>query len=134
MSRKEQKSAKKKVDETLFDLIQPKGGITFKDASFVRMGDGYVRCLHIYELPNSLSQFWLTRVFTVSNSICSFDVSTKDMNEVKKNINRSISEENARAVSSKTYLEYYDAEKRKQELQSLFDELSRMWQMTLMPR
>lgn len=126
MALKKNKSATVQVDDALFERIQPHGGITFREPSYITMGDGYVRCLHIYELPNSLYRFWLNKIFAVSSSICSFDVSTKDMNEVKKNINKSISEESARAVASKTYLEYYDAEKRKEELQLLFDELSRM--------
>ncbi len=44
-----------------------------------RMGDGYCRCLHIYGLPNTLDRHWLTRIFTVSGCICSFDVATEDM-------------------------------------------------------
>lgn len=120
------KEPRRAVDARLFGQIQPHGGVTWKEPSYTIMGDGYVRCLHIYELPNTLHDFWLMRIFTVPSSICSFDVSTKNMNEVKKNINRSISEESARSATSRNYLELYDAEKRKAELQQLFDELSRM--------
>lgn len=124
--KKKKSSAKIEVDKALFEQLQPHGGITFKEPAHFIMGDGYVRCLHIYELPNSLPTFWLTRLFAVPDSICSFDVTTKDINEVKKNINKSITEENARAYASKNYVELYDAEKRREELKQLFDELSRM--------
>ena len=75
------------LDENLFTVIQPKGGITFKEPSYITAGDGYIRCLHIYELPNTINFYWIAKLFSVPSSICVFDVSSKDMNEVKKNIN-----------------------------------------------
>ena len=90
------------------------------------MGDGYCRCLHIYGLPNTLDRHWLTRIFTVSGCICSFDVATEDMATVKRSINRSIGEEGARAYDAKDYNALYDAQKRQAELQQLYDELERM--------
>ena len=114
------------LDAALFAQLQPQGGISFAAPHYTLMGDGYCRCLHIYALPSSLRRFWLTKLFSVPSSICSFDVSTKNINEVKKNINRSIGEENARAGASRNYEELYDAQRRRQELQQLYDELSRM--------
>lgn len=114
------------LDARLFEPIQPHGGITFADPSYIRMGDGYCRCLHIYGLPNTLDRHWLTRIFAVSGCICSFDVATKNLVEAKRNINRSIGEEGARAYAAKDYNDLYDAEKRKAELQQLYDELERM--------
>ncbi len=96
------------------------------DPSYTRMGDGYCRCLHIYGLPNTLDRHWLTRIFTVSGCICSFDVATEDMAAVKRSINRSIGEEGARAYDAKDYNALYDAQKRQAELQQLYDELERM--------
>lgn len=114
------------VDARLFQQIQPHGGITFADPSYTRMGDGYCRCLHIYGLPNTLDRHWLTRIFTVSGCICSFDVATEDVAAVKRSINRSIGEEGARAYDAKDYNALYDAQKRQAELQQLYDELERM--------
>ena len=114
------------VDARLFQQIQPHGGLTFADPSYTRMGDGYCRCLHIYGLPNTLDRHWLTRIFTVSGCICSFDVATEDMAAVKRSINRSIGEEGARAYDAKDYNALYDAQKRQAELQQLYDELERM--------
>ena len=114
------------LDGALFERIQPHGGITFAEPNYFTLGDGYMRCLHVYALPSSLPEFWLSRVFSVSSAICSIDVSTKDMAEVKKNINKSITEENARAVTSKSYVDLYDADRRRFELEQLLDEVSRM--------
>ena len=103
------------LDARLFEPIQPHGGITFAGSSYIRMGDGYCRCLHIYGLPNTLDRHWLTRIFAVSGCICSFDVATKNLAEAKRNINRSIGESGARAYAAKDYNDLYDAEKRKAE-------------------
>ena len=100
------------VDARLFQQIQPHGGITFAEPSYTRMGDGYCRCLHIYGLPNTLDRHWLTRIFTVSGCISSFDVATENMAAVKRSINRSIGEEGARAYDAKDYNALYDAQKR----------------------
>lgn len=125
---KKKTAAKKEsaLDTRLFEPIQPHGGITFADPSYIRMGDGYCRCLHIYGLPNTLDRHWLTRIFAVSGCICSFDVATKNLAEAKRNINRSIGESGARAYAAKDYNDLYDAEKRRAELQQLYDELERM--------
>lgn len=125
---KKKTTAKKEpaLDARLFAPIQPHGGITFAGSSYIRMGDGYCRCLHIYGLPNTLDRHWLTRIFAVSGCICSFDVATKNLAEAKRNINRSIGEEGARVYAAKDYNDLYDAEKRKAELQQLYDELERM--------
>ena len=114
------------LDENLFTVIQPKGGITFKEPSYITSGDGYIRCLHLYELPNTINFYWIAKLFSVPGSICVFDVSSKDMNEVKKNINRSITEEYSRGAHAKDYMDLYDAEKRRKELQDLYDDLTRM--------
>lgn len=41
------------IDSELFEYIQPAGGITFKEPNYIMTGDGYVRCLHLYQLPKS---------------------------------------------------------------------------------
>lgn len=116
----------KSYDAGLLSLIQPRGGISFKDPSYMRFGDGYVRVLRIYTLPTYISDFWLMDVFNVPGCICSLDVSSKNMNEVKKNIQKSITEENARYMASKTHEEMYDSMTRSQELQALYDNVRRM--------
>ena len=114
------------IDVNLFSYIQPKGGVSFKEPSYMQFGDGYVRCLHLYELPTYINEFWLAPIINMPNCICVYDVSSKNISEVKKNINKSITEENSRAFAAKSYEELYDAEKRKEELQELYDSVSRL--------
>lgn len=116
----------KRVDEALFSYIQPQGGITFKEPNYIISGDGYIRCIHIYQLPKILEDFWLDNIFDIEDAIITMDIDTKDTVEVKKNINRSIQEENARLRTAKNFSEVYDADTRRQELQAMYDELSSM--------
>ncbi len=111
-------------DDVLFQIIQPKGGISFKEPSYMQFGDGYVRCLHVYELPSNLKGYWLINLFNRKNCICTIDISTKDVNQVKKNINRSIQEEEAREATARKWQEKYDSVKRQRDLQVLFDNIS----------
>lgn len=120
------KNGKDEFDRALFEKIQPKGGVAFNDPSRMTFGDGYVRCLHIYELPTYINEFWLMNLFNIPNCICTFDVSSKDINVVKKNITKSITEEHFRGKDAKDYEEAYDASKRKQELEALYDNISRL--------
>lgn len=128
LKNKKEKTQEEKVflDEQLFSYIQPKGGVSFKEPSYILTGEGYVRCLHLFELPNSLDDRWLQDVFDIQDAICSIDMQTKDMAIVKKNINNSIAEETARYSDAKTHQDRYEAQKRYQELQQLYDEISRM--------
>jgi hypothetical protein len=117
---------KEEIDAALFEKIQPKGGVSFKEPSYVRFGDGYARCLHIYALPSYISEFWLINLFNVPECICTFDVTSKNRNAVKKNITKSISEEKSRIGGATDYEEYYEASKRKAELEELYDNISRL--------
>lgn len=123
---KRDNKAEKRVDEALFSYIQPQGGITFKEPNYIISGDGYIRCLHIYQLPKILEDFWLDNIFDIQDAIITMDIDTKDTLEVKKNINRSIQEENARLRTAKNFSEVYDADTRRHELQAMYDELSSM--------
>lgn len=113
------------IDISLFSKIQPKGGISFKEPSFISFGDGYARCLHVYNLPAYVHEFWLSRIFNLPGCICTLDISTKDIAEVKKNINKSLAEEQARGATAKHHDEVYDSVKRQEELQLLYDEIQR---------
>lgn len=122
----EKRKNKEEFDTALFEKIQPKGGVSFKEPSYVRFGDGYARCLHIYALPSYISEFWLINLFNVPECICTFDVTSKNRNVVKKNITKSISEEKSRIGGATDYEEYYEASKRKAELEELYDNISRL--------
>ena len=117
---------KEELDTALFEKIQPRGGVSFKEPSYVRFGDGYARCLHVYALPSYISEFWLINLFNIPGCICTFDITSKNRNAVKKNITKSISEEKSRIGGATDYEEFYEASKRKAELEQLFDNISRL--------
>ena len=51
---------------------------------------------------------------------------TKDTAEVKKNINRSLQEQYSRERNATDFAEVYDARKRRQELEAMYNEISQM--------
>lgn len=134
--RKEKKEALKNelaaLDEELFSEIQPQGGITFADPAYITAGDGYIKTLHIYQLPKQLKEFWIDDIFNIPDTVATFDMSTRDIAEVKKNINRSLKEEFSRSATAKDFMELYDATQRQEELKSLLHELSAMGEVIKM--
>lgn len=114
----------KDYDPYLLEKIQPQGGITFRDPAMIETGTGYETCLHIYDYPNSLDDYWMAKICNIKNAVTLIDMSTDDLNEIKKNINRSMKEQNFRASDSKEYTDIRDAHMRFQELQSLYEEIN----------
>lgn len=115
---------KKEYDSYLLERIQPQGGITFLDPKYISTGSGYEVCLHIYEYPKSLDDYWLARLCNIKNTVTIVDVSTDDIVAVKKNINKSMKEQQYRFNEAKDYQESYNAKKRFSELEQLFDEIN----------
>lgn len=122
------KRAKKSspIDEELFEYIQPAGGITFKEPTHIVTGEGYVSCIHVYQLPKILDDFWLDHIFGIQDAVVTLDIHTKDNVEAKKNINKSLQEEFARARTAKDFAELHNAETRQRELQAVYEELTSM--------
>lgn len=108
----------------LIEQIQPQGGITFADPKYIVEGGGYEACLHVYEYPKTLDDYWLARICNINNTVAVIDVSTDDVTAVKKNINKSMKEQQFRYQSAKDFQEQYDAQKRYQEMERLFDEIN----------
>lgn len=115
---------KNAADLFLLQKIQPQGGITFSDAKFISAGGGYEACIHVYEFPKTLDDYWLARVCNINNTVVTVDISTDNIIEVKKNINRSMKEQNFRYREARDFQEQYDAQKRWQEMERLFDEIN----------
>lgn len=128
---RKQKKQKKKKEKLLYDpylmeKIQPQGGITFKDEKYILTGSGYETCIHIYEFPRSLDDFWMSKVCNINNTVVTVDMSTDNILEVKKNINRSMKEQNLRYQEANDFQEKYDAKQRYQEMEALYDEIESM--------
>ncbi len=121
------KSKKKnQYDPVLLERVQPQGGISFLDPKYISSGAGYEACLHIYEYPKQLDDYWLARLCNIDNTVSFVDIATDDAIAVKKNINRSMKEQEFRYQGAKDFQDRYDAQKRYDEMKQLYDEISTM--------
>ena len=84
--------------QLLYD-IQPTCGVEFLD-NYVKFGDGYMSCLHVYNVPERLLRNWMFSLFNKPNVIAIIDIETLDTNEVKDNINRAMSEYESRLTDN----------------------------------
>lgn len=122
----EQTGRKLAYDPYLLERIQPQGGITFRDAKYINTGSGYETCIHIYEFPRNLDDFWLAKTCNINGTVVTVDISTDNVIEVKKNINKSMKEQQYRYMEAHDFQERYDAKQRYQEMERLFDEINAM--------
>lgn len=116
----------KGYDPALLERIQPQGGITFQDPKYISSGSGYEACLHIYEYPKTLDDHWLAGLCNIRNTVSLVDITTDDVVSVKKNINKSMKEQEYRYQDAKDHQDRYDARKRFAEMEQLYDEISSM--------
>lgn len=117
----------KEQDLSLLAIIQPQGGIHFKDDTFAKTGTGYTQCIHVYQLPKSgVNDHWLTTVCNIEGVITTIDVHTEDIFKTKQNINRSIEEQDSRYKNASSFAEKYDAETKFKRMKRLFEELESM--------
>lgn len=112
-------------DQELLKKISPAGGIKHY-TTYSKTGTGYESCIHIWELPSTLYDFWLKKVCSHEKTIVSIDIHTEDQIEIKKNLNKSIEEQNSRKHFAKEYKDFYDAATREKEMQILYNEIASM--------
>lgn len=124
--KKKKKQKKNSYDPYLMERIQPQGGVTFADSRYVLTGSGYETCIHIYEFPQKLEEFWLSKICNINNTITTVDIATDNIIEVQKNINRSMREQQSRYMEATDFQEKYNAKQRYQEMERLYDEISAM--------
>ena len=66
--------------------------------------------MHIMEYPPEMDDYWLAPLTNIKGTVVTVDISTDDAEEVKKNLNRSMSEQNQRYRSATNYVDENDAE------------------------
>lgn len=120
------RSKRKNPDYYLMEKIQPRGGITFSDPKYISTGTGYETCIHIYDFPNELNDNWMAKICNIPGTVVTVDISTDNVDEVKKNINRSMKEQNERYKSATNFDEIEDAKARFNEMKRLYQEISSM--------
>lgn len=131
MFRKKEKTLEEIIKEKGYDpylisQIQPVGGLSARDEKYVKLGDGYVECIHISSYVKHPTVHWLAQLTNISNSIVTVDIQTENTNEVKQNINRSVKELNLQYNSASEVTEQADAQQKYQELVNLNREISSM--------
>lgn len=125
MKKNKKKETEILYDEALLQKIAPIGNLKHYEA-YSRTGTGYEACVHIFDFPNTLDDFWLSDICNFPNTIVTIGVATMDQIQVKKNLNRAIEEQGSRKRFARDYSAYYDAQAREEEMQHLFDEISSM--------
>ena len=126
MGKKEKEKTTKKCDLKLLAKIQPQGGITFRDESVIKTGTGYEACLMVYEYPKEVNKHWMSNLCNIANTVTLVDVSTYDTIEAKKNLNKSMKEQNLRYQTAADYQERYDSQRKFAEMQQLMMEIDSM--------
>ncbi len=122
---KQKKNLHKINKESLTERIQPVGGIAFNDVKYITSGLGYEACIHVYAFPKTeLPDFWLQKICDLKDTVVTLDISTDNIDEAKKNINKSIKEQSFRVQQAKDYEELYEASERLKALQQLHAEVN----------
>ena len=123
IAKKEKRTKKPERDMNLLNEIKPAGGITFKDVKYITTGSGYEGCIHIYKFPENIDTYWMAKVCNINGTVALVDISTDNMSEVKKNLNKSMKEQVGRKIGARDFAELYDADKRLDELKRMYDEI-----------
>lgn len=123
IAKKEKRTKKPERDMNLLNEIKPAGGITFKDVKYITTGSGYEGCIHIYKFPENIDTYWMAKVCNINGTVALVDISTDNMSEVKKNLNKSMKEQVGRKIGARDFAELYDADKRLDEMKRMYDEI-----------
>jgi archaellum component FlaC len=126
--RKQPKSDKEVRDEKRFNpfflaRIQPQGGVKFAE-SYIRKGDGYEACVHVYDYQSNVSDFWLEDIMNMPNVITTLDVISDNRKQVIDSINKSMAEQSVRHVTAKESIDRIEASQQYSELEELYQRIT----------
>ena len=113
-------------DPILLASIQPQGGISFKDEKIIKTGDGFESCVYVYQYAKHIHYCWLSHPLNIDNAVVTLDLGTDNILEVKRNINKSMQEQESRYSSAQKETERRDAQTRYTELLTLYEQLTSM--------
>lgn len=118
---------RKYSDPKFLAKVNPQLGIDFSDDKFIKMGDGYAACVYVYGYPTTVMDNWLNEITTVmSGTAVIIDIIPQDSKTVKRNINKSMEEQQSRLYTARTNMESIDAQNRFAELEAMYDEIEQM--------
>lgn len=107
----------------LVSEIQPQGGIKFEEA-YLRKGDGYETCIHVYDYNSIVSDLWLEPIVNMPNVVATIDISTPNRKEIVESINKSMAEQNVRHETAKDNIDRIDARESYTELSDMYDAIT----------
>nr|WP_231478747.1 ATP-binding protein [Virgibacillus halodenitrificans] len=109
LNQKEQIRLKEKgYDLEFVSRIQPQGGMNFGE-KYIKTGDSYIGCLHVYSFAEEVSALWLTSLMNIKNTVATLDLATANKVEIIKDINRSIGELTDRTETERRSTDKQDA-------------------------
>lgn len=108
----------------LLSQIQAQGGIEFKP-NYIRTGDGYVSCVHIYKYQTLVNDFWLEQLMGIENALVTLDVSTPNKRQIIDEINKSMAEQDTRFVNAKDNVDRINARDSYIELDDLYNQITK---------
>ncbi|PEJ05036.1 VirB4 family type IV secretion system protein [Bacillus wiedmannii] len=120
--KQEELKKKKGYNPYFVARVQPQGGISFKE-SYFQTGDGLGTCVHVFDYPTEVNDFWLEQIMNMPNVITTLDVMSDDRKEVVESINKSMSEQSVRHDTAKDNIDRIDAKNEFQELEALYTDL-----------
>ncbi len=107
----------------LLNKIQPVGGIGFKDR-FIVKGDGYETCIHVYDFPLYVNDFWLEKLLNFDDVVTTIDISTEEKKKALDQLDKSISEQLIRVAEVSNNIDKIEASTTVQNLKDLVEDIT----------
>lgn len=107
----------------LLTKIQPVGGVSFKER-FAIKGDGYEACVHVYDFPLYVNEFWLEQLMDFEDVVITVDIATEDKKQALENLDKSISEQLVRINEVSNNIDKIEASTTVSNLRNLVEDIT----------
>lgn len=94
-----------RLDDSLIYQIQPSGGIDTRNEYYVRLGNLYMACVHIHDIPAVFTDFWMKRITGRDGATVTVDYWTNENVDYEKRVAKSITELRERERAAKNQAE-----------------------------
>ncbi|WP_174615270.1 VirB4 family type IV secretion system protein [Virgibacillus ihumii] len=121
----EEKQSKKPVlDKAFLAAIQPQGGVSYKD-KYMKKGDGYEACIHVWEYPQKVDVLWMDELMSMYDVTVVSDIATMNQEDTVNAINKSMMEQDVRHRTAKHESDRMDAQRGYTEMEGLYEQISK---------
>lgn len=119
-------------NKSLMESIGVIGNIDFSSNDrYTVTGTGYEACVYIHEYPESLDFHWLCILFNLQNAITTVHIKPENMREVKKNIQKSLGEQESRINMAQNSTDVRDARQEYAENLQTYEEIRSLGEIIL---